>query len=118
MLTLFYQNRMREAHTLFQSIVTSKIFVEVSCILFLNKADLLRRKCASAAINKKQAISTEYSEFNGDPTDWKQVFKFIEKLFFQALQGPDVKDRRIREKRIYGHLVSGGGDLALLQTEY
>lgn len=91
---------------LYHSIITSKVFVNVACILFLNKADLLRRKCLQAAINQKQSIVLQFPEYKGDPTDWRQVFKFIEKLFLSSNTRPEIKDERIRRKKVYSHMVS------------
>lgn len=51
-------------------------------------------------------INETYPEFNGDPTDWKAVFKFIEKMFVETVKSPQVKDEAIRNKQIYPHMVS------------
>lgn len=96
---------MQEALTLYHSIVTSPFFKSISIILFLNKADLLRRKCRSGL--QVNMISEWYPEFTGDPTDWKAVFKFIERMFVETVKSPEVKDVAIRNKQIYPHMVSG-----------
>jgi len=97
-------NRMQEAEVLYHSIVTSPYFKAVPVILFLNKADLLRRKCRSAT--EAQYISNYYSDFTGDPKDWKQVFRFIEKLFMDSHRREDVKDEQIKGKKIYAHMCT------------
>ena len=55
---------------------------------------------------KVNMINEYYPEYNGDPTDWKSVFKFIEGLFLNVIKSPDVKDATIRNKQIYPHMVS------------
>lgn len=99
---------MREALMLYHSIVTSPFFKSISVILFLNKADLLRRKCRSGL--QVNMISETYPEFTGDPTEWKTVFKFIEKMFVETVKAPDVKEPAIRNKQIYPHMVSNALD--------
>lgn len=75
---------MSEAHQLFTSIVTSPYFRSTPIILFLNKADLLRRKCKSVATSPNQDIKLYYPGFTGDSNDWRQVFRFIENMFMQV----------------------------------
>jgi len=94
---------MREALMLYHSIVTSPFFKSISAILFLNKADLLRRKCRSGL--KVNMINETYPDFTGDPTDWKAVFKFIEKMFVDTNKSPEVEDEAIRTKQVYPHMV-------------
>lgn len=96
---------MREALVLYHSIITSSYFRDVSVILFLNKADLLRRKCRSG--QPKQLINAWFPEFpeSQDPAEWKTVFRFIEKMFLNSHTGPDVKDEKIRGKKVYAHMV-------------
>ena len=98
------QNRMDEALTLYHSIVTSPFFKSISVVLFLNKVDLLHRKCRSGL--EVNMINQNYPDFKGDPADWKAVFKFIEKMFIDTLKEPDVKDEAIRNKLVYPHMVS------------
>lgn len=100
------QNRLREALVLYHSIITSKVFINVPAILFLNKADLLRRKCRLVPENAQQSIKTHFPEFQGDASDWKLVFRFIEKMFLGSHLEADVKDLKIRSKKIYAHMVS------------
>lgn len=95
---------MDEALTLYHSIVTSPFFKSISVILFLNKADLLRRKCRSGL--QVNMISETYPNFQGDPTDWRVVFKFIEKMFVDTLKAQDVTEPTIRNKQVYPHMVS------------
>ena len=90
---------------LYHSIITSKVFLNVPAILFLNKADLLRRKCRLASENPQQALSTHFPDFKGDSGDWKQVFRSIEKMFLGSHLEADVKDVKIRNKKIYAHMV-------------
>jgi hypothetical protein len=94
---------MQEALVLYDSIVTSPFFATISVILFLNKADLLRKKCRSGI--PANMIDQSYPEFTGDPTDWKAVFRFIEKMFLETTKKPEVTDNRIRNKNIYSHMV-------------
>jgi hypothetical protein len=111
-LSLLTQNRLREALVLYHSIITSTYFREIPVILFLNKADLLRRKCRSG--DTAQLITAYFPEFaiapnpggrEADPADWKQVFRFIERMFLESHLGPDVKDEKTRQKQIYAHMV-------------
>lgn len=95
---------MDEALTLYHSIVTSPFFKSISVILFLNKADLLRCKCRSGL--QVNMINQNYPDFKGDPTDWKAVFKFIEKMFVDTLKTSDVTVDAIRNKQVYPHMVS------------
>lgn len=99
-----HQNRMREALVLYHSIVTSPYFKEIPVILFMNKADLLRKKCRSGI--EVNMIKNSYPEFNGDSKDWKAVFRFIEKMFVDSCKSEDVKDEKIRTKKVYSHMVS------------
>ena len=96
---------MREAQVLYHSIVTSNFFKNVPVILFLNKADLLRRKCRSGL--PSQMINNYYTDFDGDPTDWKAVFRFIEKMFVGSHTEDDVVDEKIRSKSVYPHMYVG-----------
>lgn len=105
---------MDEALTLYHSIVTSPFFKSISVILFLNKADLLRRKCRSGL--EVNMINQSYPDFKGDPTDWKAVFKFIEKMFVDTLKAPDVTDEAIRNKLVYPHMVSSKRLVCCRQT--
>lgn len=106
-------NRLREALVLYHSIITSTYFREIPVILFLNKADLLRRKCRSG--DSAQLITAYFPEFaiapnpggrEADPADWKQVFRFIERMFLESHLGPDVKDEKTRQKQIYAHMCT------------
>ena len=115
------QNRLREALVLYHSIITSTYFREIPVILFLNKADLLRRKCRSG--DSAQLITAYFPEFaiapnpggrEADPADWKQVFRFIERMFLESHLGPDVKDEKTRQKQIYAHMVRACGACILI----
>ncbi|KAL7010399.1 hypothetical protein EMMF5_000423 [Cystobasidiomycetes sp. EMM_F5] len=101
------KNRMREAHILYSSIVTSPHFINVPVILFLNKADLLRRKCQSGVPAQMINHPDSFPEFTGDPTDWKAVFRFIESKFTRAHQGSEVTEEKIRRKKVYSHMCTG-----------
>ena len=101
---------MQEALVLYSSIVTSPYFVNVPVIIFLNKADLLRAECLSG--DPKQLIEHElykpiFPDFAGNPAEWKVVFRYIEGLFTQAHRAPNIKDERIRRKKVYSHMCTG-----------
>lgn len=68
------QNRLLESFQLFQSIVTSRWFVNTSIVLFLNKKDIFQRKIT------KISLSDYFPDFSGGQ-DYGRATDFIKQKF-------------------------------------
>jgi len=66
-------NRLRESLDIFDVIVNSMYFVDISIILFLNKTDLLEEK----VLKSKVAIGDYFDEFEGDSLNLNDVKRFL-----------------------------------------
>ncbi|KAL2086633.1 hypothetical protein ACEWY4_017692 [Coilia grayii] len=69
-------NRLSESMDIFETIDNSKIFCNVSIILFLNKTDLLAEKLRAGA-----DIRRNFPEFRGDPRRLEDVQGFLVRSF-------------------------------------
>ena len=90
---MFQQNQMQEALMLWESIANSQWFARSALILFLNKMDLFKEKLASSPISKYG-----FTDYNGDPTDWKAASKYFMDKFRALNRNP--------QKEIYGHFTN------------
>ncbi|ROW08162.1 hypothetical protein VPNG_06928 [Cytospora leucostoma] len=86
-------NQMNEALMLWESIANSHWFLKSALILFLNKMDLFREKLAKSPINQHG-----FTDYHGDPDDWKQASKYFMDKFRALNRNP--------EKEIYGHFTN------------
>ncbi|CAG0894416.1 unnamed protein product [Cyprideis torosa] len=80
-------NRLREAISIFDTILNNRFFRRTSVILFLNKTDLLANKLRIQLSD----IRTHFEEFKGDPWSLRDVQTFILNLLIsrrQAHTGP------------------------------
>lgn len=85
------KNRLEESLAIFETIINHESFNRAAFILFINKTDLLTEKLKHIRERKKNHPKTIYSfndtidryfhSFSGDPTDLKQVQKFLLYLF-------------------------------------
>lgn len=82
-------NRITESLSLFDEIVHSQWFVNVSIMLFLNKSDLFKEKIAT------KPLSTVYEEYKGDNTYDAQV-SFMKKMFLA---------KNTERRRVYPHVT-------------
>lgn len=98
------QNRMKEALVLYTSIVTSQYFLNTPAILFFNKIDILRKKCKAVPSSPKQNISLYFPEYTGDPANWKEVFRFLERMFLSVHK--EHRDAKIRNKKVYSNMCT------------
>eukprot|EP01156_Anaeramoeba_ignava_P011410 Anaeramoba_ignava/a483178_47.p2 GENE.a483178_47~~a483178_47.p2 ORF type:complete len:247 (-),score=66.34 a483178_47:381-1121(-) len=76
-------NRMHEALSLFHEICSSVWFSGSSMILFLNKKDLFKKQI------KKTDLRSCFSDYDGQPNNYNEAYRFIKNKFVQAsgLQG-------------------------------
>jgi len=105
------RNRLEESLAIFETIINHDSFKMASFILFLNKTDLLGEKLKNIRERKKiQAKTKELDSFNdtidryfgnfhGDPTDIKQVQKFMLYLF-------ESKCHISKDKKLYYHFTT------------
>jgi len=84
-------NRMTETLRLFDEICNSRWFTDTSLILFLNKRDLFAEKI------KKKPITCMFSEYEGDPHDYKQCCSYIRQIFESLNKDPN--------KEVYSHIT-------------
>jgi len=79
-------NRLRESLDIFDVIVNSMYFVDISIILFLNKTDLLEEK----VLRSKVKIGDYFEEFEGDSLNLNDVKRFLVHKF-EALKRNNSK---------------------------
>lgn len=82
------QNRMKEALSLFESVVKNVHFAETSIMLFLNKKDIFAEKIQYSDI----AATSHFSDYAGPPKDFDHgVLYFIQK-FEENLEEEEFND--------------------------
>src|SRR5436305_14391043 len=83
---------MQEAIMIFESILNSQWFKKSALILFLNKMDIFKTKLEHSPIKRY------FSDYTGDPTDWKAASKYFLKKFKYLNRDP--------RKEIYAHFTT------------
>lgn len=78
---------------LWESISNSQWFANSALILFLNKMDLFREK-----ITNNPIIQHGFTDYQGDPTDWKSTSKYFMDKFRALNRNP--------HKEVYGHFTN------------
>jgi len=90
-------NQMKEALTLWDSICRSQWLERAHFVLFLNKADLFKKKV------KVSNISDHFPDFDGPPNDAQAGCKYFRRRFVQIAE----RAGRVNERAVHVHFTAG-----------